>query len=160
IERVMTRFPKLKVILMMRDPVARAWSHFAMKNRGKKVETDKLRDPKKFMRLFEGPKAFRKGSPAIITQKWLRNVPPSQYRYYFFDDLQSDPEGLRREILAFLGADPRKGDLDPGHNLKADKPKIDITPEIEAVHAEKLAGELRACAAIFGGHAVEWAKKY
>ena len=160
IAQVLGRFPKIKVILMMRDPVARAWSHFAMKNRGKKVATDKLRDPEKFMRVFEGSKAFRKGSPATITQKWLRHVPPGQYRYYFFDDLQSDPEGLRCDILQFLGADPGKGDLDPGHNRKADKPKIDITPEIEAVLAEKFSGELRACAAIFGGHAAQWARKY
>jgi Sulfotransferase family len=160
IAKTLERFPKVKVILMMRDPVARAWSHFAMKNRGKKVDTDKLRDPKKFMRLFEGSKATRKGSPAAITRKWLRHVPPSQYRHYFFDDLQSEPEKLRAEILTFLGADPDWGDLDPGHNRKADKPKIDITPEIEEVLAENFAEELRACAAIFGGHAAEWARKY
>lgn len=160
IGQVMARFPDIKVILMMRDPVARAWSHFAMKNRGKKVDTDKLRDPQKFMRLFEGSKAARKGSPASITLKWLRHVPPKQYRTFFFDDLQNDAGRLRTDILTFLGADPALGDLDPGHNRKADKPKIDITPEIEAVLAEQFAEELRACAAIFGGPAVDWARKY
>jgi Sulfotransferase family len=160
IAQVMERFPDIKVILMMRDPVARAWSHFAMKARGKKVDTEKLRDPKQFTRLFEGSKAARKGSPASITLKWLRHVPPKQYRHFFFDDLQSDAARLRHDILGFLGADPALGDLDPGHNRKADKPKIDITPEIEAVLAEQFAEELRACAAIFGGHAIGWAKKH
>ena len=160
IEQIMTRFPALKIVLMMRDPVARAWSHFAMKNRGEKVASEKLLDPKKFARVIEGSKVHRKGSPAAITSKWLRHVPPKQYRYFFFDDLQSDPAWLRREIVAFLGADPDKGDLDPGHNRKADKPKLAITPEVEAVLAEKFADELRACAAIFGSHAVRWARRY
>jgi hypothetical protein len=160
IGQIMTRFPNVKVILMMRDPVARAWSHFQMKNRGEKVATERLLDPEKFARVLDASKTFRKGAPAAITKKWLRHVPPAQYRHYFFDDLQADPASLRRQILAFLGADPAKGTLDPGHNRKADKPKLAITPQIEAMLAQRFADELRASAEIFGGHAAKWAAKY
>ncbi len=38
IAEIMARFPKLKIVLMVRDPVARAWSHFTMKNRADKID--------------------------------------------------------------------------------------------------------------------------
>jgi hypothetical protein len=161
IAEIMARFPKLKIILMIRDPVARAWSHFSMKNRGDKIDAYTLQDPVKFRMLLETSKAYRTGSPATITRKWLRHVPPDQYRYYFFDDLQADPEKLKREILDFLGADPAKEtELDPGHNRKADKPKLEMLPEIQEQLVRKFADELKACAEVFGSHAAKWVEKY
>ena len=158
---IMARFPKLKIILMVRDPVARAWSHFSMKNRGDKIDTNTLQDPAQFRLLLESSKAYRTGSPATITRRWRRLVPPDQYRYYFFDDLQADPEKLKREVLDFLGADPSKEtELDPGHNRKADKPKVEMLPEIRELLVQKFADELKACVEVFGSHAVKWAQKY
>src|SRR5262249_53298630 len=87
IARVMARFPHLKIILMLRDPVSRAWSHFAMKHRNEAIETSTLREPDKFRELLRTSKVTATGSPSQIYRKWSGFVTPGQFRYYFFEDL-------------------------------------------------------------------------
>ena len=48
IAAIMARFPKLKIIQLLRDPVARAISHLQMWNRGEKVSNEELQDLSKF----------------------------------------------------------------------------------------------------------------
>lgn len=161
IRDVMTAFPQLKIVLLVRDPVARAWSHFSMKKRGQKVKEDELLDPQQFREMLEDSKAVRTGSPSPLAIRWLRHVPPAQFRFYFFDDLVSDPDGLKRDVLEFLGAGiSDTGGAAADYNRKADKPKLEMTAASRDILVEVFGEELRAAAKLFGGHAVEWAKRY
>jgi hypothetical protein len=162
IAEVMARFPQLKVILLVRDPVARAWSHFAMQLRGDKVEESVLRDPAKLRAILGKSKPTQRGEPVPVVKRWTRYVPHSQFRVYFFDDLQATPDILRRDILTFLDADPDQNPpgMAAGYNRKASKMKIEMTPEIEAVLVSYYGDELAACAETLGGHARTWAVKY
>ena len=160
IERVMARFPHLKIILMLRDPVSRAWSHFGMKHRAQVVEMSTLRDPAKFREMLKTSKVTRMGSPAQIYRKWSRFVAPSQFRYYFFEDLTADSEAVSRDVLTFLGSDPSKNPIDATHNRKASRPKFEITADIRDVLAEHFADELLDSARLFGSHARNWPAKY
>jgi hypothetical protein len=161
IARVMARFPVLKIILLLRDPVSRAWSHFCMKNRADRIPTEDLRQPNRFRALLQESKAVRTGSPAAIAQRWLDHVPPEQFRYYFFEDIVSDPETVRDHVMSFLDANTAlTAAVDPSRNRKAEKPKLDITDEIQAILAEHFADEIATSAALFGSHAVNWAAKY
>jgi hypothetical protein len=161
IGRVMARFPAMKVILLVRDPVARAWSHFCMHYRGDRVEAEQLLDPDKFRELLRESRVFRTGSPARIARKWLLHVPRDQFRYYFFEDLSSDPAKIRREFMIFLGADPDVAVLfDAAHNKKAGKSKLELKDEIRAILVEHFADELVASAEFFGSHARNWPSQY
>lgn len=160
IARIMARFPHLKIILLVRDPVARALSHLAMRHRAEKLDKAILDDIDKFRSYFETSRAARTGSPAASARQWLKHVPQERFRYYLFEDLQTDPEGVKRQVIEFLGGDPNKESaLNPATNRKI-KPKTDISEEVTAFLAQAFADELIACGEMFGSHAKGWAAKY
>ena len=160
IAKIMARFPKLKIIFLLRDPVSRAWSHLTMLNRSEKVNIEVLQDLVKFRALFETSRTLRTGLPATFAKRWLKYVPSAQYHYHFFEDLLSDPEGVKRKVLTFLGADPTKvGSLDPSENKK-EKPKLQMPSDIRDFLVERFSEELIASVSMFGGHAMRWPAKY
>src|SRR5438132_1302900 len=61
-------------------------------------------------------------------QRWQRHAPDMQRRLFFFDDLASEPESVRRDVLIFLDADPAGGSgaIAPDYNRKA-KAKLEMT---------------------------------
>jgi hypothetical protein len=159
IEGCMAAFPKLKVVLLVRDPISRAWSHFSMKYRKNKGPRDSYLDPKSLREILSGPNTRATDRPTVAAQTWRRHVPEEQFRWHFFDDLVADPDRVARDLLGFMGADLDKY-AKPPDNRKADKAKLELTPEIRDVLIEVFADEMRACADYFGGHAVQWAQKY
>jgi hypothetical protein len=160
ITRVVTRFPEVKVILLIRDPVARAWSHICMKHRGGSIDAGELREVDRFRAVLKKSKVLRTDSPATIASKWSSQVPRGQFRHFFFDDLVADPAKLRRDLMSFLGADPEIVlPVDPAHNKEIAKLKLQITDEIRMILVEHFAEELVASAEFFGGHAREWPRR-
>jgi hypothetical protein len=153
-------FPELKIVLLLRDPVARAWSFFSMKNRSEQIDGAVLRDAAQFRETLEQSKVYSRGAPAHIAKKWARRVPSAQFRIFFFDDIVADSSSTSGEILRFLGVEPGPGFAKPAHNRKADKPKVEMSDDIKEVLVSYFAEELREAAKVFGGHAAQWAAKY
>src|SRR6185503_2565439 len=105
----------------------------------------------------------RRGSLATnVFTRWKAVAPDVAFRYFLFDDIEQHPAVVRREILEYLGADPkrRSGWLAAHFNRKKDQVKLTLTDPIKAVLVEQLADELRASAKVFGGAAEEWPARY
>lgn len=163
IAEVGRRMPDTRIVFLIRDPVSRAWSQISMAHRRRKFETQVVENTDKFRAFLERFRPTRRLSyPSPIAERWDRVAPKVRLQHFFFDDIVSRPGEVRRDILAFIGADPDKssGDVDPGHNRKAKAAKLVLREDIKAVLAEFYAEELRACAARFGGHAKTWAANY
>jgi hypothetical protein len=165
IAQVFNAFPRLKVMLLLRDPVSRAWSHFAMFNRRQTFEAGSLQDAKEFRELLRTRKSARKiillSRLTQMVQRWQQRVPPGQFRYFFFDDIVANADTTLSEMLGFLGADPkRRGPIAPDFNRKSTRFKLEMSDDIKAILIDALKDELRAGRDMFGGHAIEWAKKY
>ncbi len=160
IARIMARFPKLKIIMLLRDPVSRAISHLQMWARGEKVSSEELQNLDKFLEFFKRSQVVRTGLPATFAKRWLNHVPKDQFSYHFFEDLQANPEDVRRRIADFLGADSSKDfGVDPHENRKV-KPKAEISEAVTTFLIEQFSEELVGCAETFGGHAKTWPAKY
>jgi hypothetical protein len=162
IRHVAARFPNTKIVLLVRDPVSRLWSHLCMLKRVGQFDSSNLADPVRFHQWF-GTSAVRTQSFATESlRRWLQNAPNLRLRYFLFDDVIDDPSGARRDILTFLGANPRrKGGRVPVHyNRKAGKEKMELTESIEQMLIAEMADELRACAETFGGAAKAWPARY
>lgn len=159
IAAVMKAFPKLKVILLVRDPISRAWSHFCMKLRRDLVDKTDLLKPEGMRTLLGKPNSGANDRPSQIARNWARHVPQGQFRSFFLDDIQTEPDRVIREILEFLGADLGKP-AEPAGNRKAEMAKIALPDDIRAVLIGHFADELRQCADYFGGPAVGWLQKY
>lgn len=163
IAEVNRALPGLKIILLIRDPVARAWSQISMANRHDNFDANLIEKPQSLAAFLEdselvGDRSF----PTRIARRWMRAGPNLDLRWFFFDDIEQRPQMARSDILKFLGADPEKtsGELDPSFNRKASVSKLPLTPELQAVVVAHFAQELEACADFFGGPAAGWPAKY
>jgi hypothetical protein len=158
---IVQRFPAMKVLLLVRDPVARVWSRICMSHAGRGFDTALLVDEAGFRSYVTTTRKLGGLSATQTYLRWREHVPQTDLRVFFFDDLVREPARVRTEVLQFLGADPEKrsGAIPPDHNRKA-KEKLEMTPLARAVLAEHFREELKASTEIFGGPACEWPALY
>jgi Sulfotransferase family len=153
----------VRVLLLIRDPVARAWSQILQGERHERFSGETLHDPKKFAAaIADWNKLMVLSCASDAAKQWTRFVPEDRFRVIFMDDIAGRPDETRNDMMTFLGADPAKpsGELSAGHNAKGKGKKMELTDDLRAVLADYLKDELKNGAAFFGGHAVEWARKY
>jgi hypothetical protein len=162
IERVVDRFPNLKVIFMARDPVERAWSQLSMGVRLRNISPFDAADVDDVIRNLLNPGVLLRSHPSKIVARWKRYARPDLFRIYFFDDLEKNPAEVRRSILLFLGADPNKssGRLKADVNEDAKKDKLRLTEKVRSRIAQFFEEELKACASELGGPAKHWPARY
>jgi Sulfotransferase family len=162
IEQIVSYFPNLKVIFLARDPVERVWSQLSMDIRVESIPLFDTTDVGEVTRYLLNPAVLLRSYPSKIVRRWRRYVGPDLFRIYFFDDLQRDPDGLRRSILSFLGADPRKpsGRLSADYNAQAGSEKLSLTDKVRSALAQFFKEELKACAEELGGPAKKWPARY
>jgi hypothetical protein len=162
IERIVSHFPNLKVIFLARDPVERAWSQLSMGVRLRNISPFDATDIDEVIRNLLNPGVLLRSHPSKIVARWKRYVRPELFRVYFFDDLESNPAGLRRSIVKFLGADPEKpsGRLKVDHNSDGGRNKLRLTAKVRSRIAQFFEQELKACAVELGGPARQWPARY
>jgi hypothetical protein len=163
IEQVAQRFPDVRIVFLVRDPVSRAWSQISMSHRHGTFKEELLEDPEKFAKYLKRTgKIHKVAFPAKIAGQWDTFAPKIRFQHFFFDDIAERAAEARAAILKFIGADPEKssGNLAPDDNKKSSAAKLTLTDDIKAVLVEFFTDEIRASAKRFGGHAVNWAAKY
>lgn len=162
VERIAQRFPEIRIVLLVRDPVARAWSHLCMWHRQEKFDQALLRDADAFRNFLENNEHLLGISFASqAAARWARHAPKVAFRYFFLDDIAVRPEETSREIITFLGGDAAKPPhFTPNFNRKSETAKLTLTDDIKAILVRRFAQELHDCAAAFGGHATGWPARY
>jgi len=163
IAEVNKALPGLKIVLLIRDPVSRAWSQISMANRNDNFDASVLEDPKQLAGFLQQSELVRdRAFPTQIAQRWMRAGPDLDLRWFYFDDIEQGGEKARTDVLTFLGADPgkRSGALEASFNRKAQARKLPLSEKLQAVLVAEFAEELEACAEFFGGPAARWPAKY
>jgi len=162
IDVLAAQFPRLKVLLMVRDPVERAWSHISMQHRRGAFDSAILENVAVFARWFARSPLKRASLASKVPPRWAESAPAIPFRHFFFDDVVSAPKTTRDEIVGFLGGHPRKkeGNTPADYNRKAGFAKLPLTASLKAVLVENLAEELRESARVFGGPAEAWPARY
>jgi hypothetical protein len=97
------RYPGLRVFALFRNPVDRAWSHYAMW-RERRERNDKRVVP--FERMFadDGRWIRTQGLYAHWLDHWRERFP--DFGVFLYDDIVNDPKTLARELYRFVGVDP------------------------------------------------------
>ena len=163
IAEIAEKLPRLKVIYLVRDPIARAWSHVNLIYGRDRFDTALLEDTVAFAEFADNHPALLDASRAARTlESWKGAAPQLPFRCFLLDDIAREPERTRREILEFLDADPGKASahLAPGHNRKGGKAALEMPDAIRDVLRDRLAEEVRACASLLGGAARSWPGLY
>jgi hypothetical protein len=156
------RFPKLKIVLMVRDPLERVCSHLSMRYREGHFDAALLNDVEAFATWFAQSEVRRACFATEVAGRWRISAPAIAFRHFFFDDVESSPHSVRADIVGYLGGDPRRksGKLAPGFNRKANLQKLPLPEPVKAYLLEQLADEIRRCAQLFGGPARAWPARY
>jgi hypothetical protein len=164
IAEVAKRFPQTKLLLMVRDPISRAWSRLKMLP-PRKFSPDLLQDANRFRDYLQSFRGLENlSAPTQVVQRWREFGPDLPQKHVLLDDVSSEPEKTRDEIWSYLGADPEKSSPLPAnynHKRRSGKPpKFEMTETARSVLIDMFREELFACAEMFGGRARAWPAKY
>lgn len=166
IEQIAERLPDTKIIFMVRDPVAREWSHLCMLYRSERkhaFDTAELETEDRFREfLRKSMKIQNRVLPTKVFENWKTHAPRMDFRYFLFDDLVARGDEVRREIITYVGGDPDKpsSELGATYNRKASAPKLPFTDTCKSVLVDFFKDELKACATVFGAQARNWPTQY
>lgn len=115
-DRIMTRFPQMKILLIFRNPVDRAWSHY-WNEVGKGRETLEFEDAiaaeesriagSDYARLHLS--YFDRGRYVNSLQRWIDRVSEQQLHIVVLEHLIADPLNELKRVYRFLGVDPDLG---------------------------------------------------
>lgn len=103
IREIVALNPDIRVILMIRNPIARAWSH-AKKDlvRNRNRSFSEVSD-EEFIDFFSDEYQIRCGRYSEMVEKWSDFVSESRLFIVFFDDIRELPERLLSQVFTFLG---------------------------------------------------------
>jgi hypothetical protein len=101
--------PEIKVVLMIRDPVERAWSHAKkdlVRNRRRRFEEV---SPNEFEQFFTDPYQRKCAHVAENIDNWAAFLQRDHLLVGLFDDIDVRPDALLLAVMDFLGvrSDPR-----------------------------------------------------
>jgi hypothetical protein len=164
ITEVAERFSQAKLVLMVRDPVSRAWSRIKMLP-SSKFSPALLLDETHLRSFLEGFRGLVDlSSPTQVVSRWREFAPNLPQKHVLLDDVSAEPEKTRADIWSYLGADPEKSSplpADYNHKRRSGKPpKLEMTDIARSVLIDMFRKELVACAEMFGGRASAWPAKY
>jgi hypothetical protein len=149
--------PDAKLILLLRDPVERAWSHARMDlGRTARHGAIQIQDAE-YIAHFDGYSSRVRGDYLLSIRRWLSCYHTRQLFIGFYDDILSAPEDLLIRIFSFLGVSATKNDMpaqvhrriNPGRHAA-------IPPHLHRHLAELYVEDLQALAAQFGAHPQRW----
>jgi hypothetical protein len=93
--------PKVRLILILRDPVERAWSESLvalLRNTGRQFE--QLREAELTDMLNKVQIKY-----SVVIDNWLKYFSEDQLHICFFDDIMDDPTSLLRNVFRHIGAE-------------------------------------------------------
>ena len=110
--KIRTEFPEMKIIVLLRQPVDRAFSHF---HHNLRIKTEPIRDFSRAIqveaeRLAGGWTPFL--CPMYVShyagqlQRYLDLFPRDQIRIYLYDDWNRAPKTVWEDVLSFLEISP------------------------------------------------------
>jgi len=119
-QRVFAANPDTRILYIMRDPVARAWSNW-------RHRVDIGRESRAFEDALDGPnmQLLDTGDYLAQIRLWRTVFPKQQFHFLTFEALLQNPLSVATGIFAFLGLPPSPGDLSLNHlNVTTEKSGI------------------------------------
>ena len=157
IGHIYSLYPKLKIILILRNPIDRAWSHLRFHIRLNKFSTDSSLEPIK--EFIDSEKQVLRGDYLSILSNWSSIFPKEQIHVCFYDDIEENPQSFLDNIFNFLevsSLEIEKTILNTKVNVSASKK---IPPEIEAYLIEKYQYDIEKLSQILNHSAIDWLRQ-
>jgi hypothetical protein len=101
-ERVRAFDPAIRVIVILRDPVDRAFSNHLHELRARHLSSERFEDG-----LLNNPLYLEQGRYATHLGRWLAVFPREAVLPLIFEEITAAPEQAVRQVYEFLGVDAR-----------------------------------------------------
>ena len=101
-KRVAALLPDARVIIMLRDPIGRAWSQVQLDVGGRPPSLDFAMDH------VGSTDSLERGNYPAIVDRWLDHFPRERVFVGFHDEARTGPAELVRAVVEFLGVDPER----------------------------------------------------
>lgn len=156
IRHVLRLAPDVKIILSLRDPIERSWSHIRMTARAQGV-SEKIDKLEQFARNVD--QLQRADYPQIIAN-WRKFVPAERFMVIFMDDIIAEPNTVLEEVCGFLGVKYR----DKPFQKAADPVHVGAKQDIPDAVLQSLKTSLKpvydGIAALYPDIGARWAQRY
>jgi hypothetical protein len=115
--------PNMRLILMIRDPIDRAWS--GLRHNVAKGNFVDWNSERHILSWLQKPDVLLRGDFERIVDNYLAVFEPSQLLVGFYDAISKDPLGLMNSVTSHLGLKPLPGDT------KKLAERVNVSPKIE-----------------------------
>nr|WP_320193892.1 sulfotransferase [uncultured Desulfobacter sp.] len=136
IGQIKQQLPHTKIILIIRNPIERAWSgasYFMDRKKGKSMA--ELNLTQEVLPWVLDAERLDYGNYIDMISNWDAFYDSKNIKYIFYDDINSDPEGTLHEIAAFMniGKMTNTGNnrKDPNERINSDYKKINMPQEVK-----------------------------
>lgn len=156
IRRIM---PKVRAIMLLRDPVERAWSHASMMlstYHGPDLDAIPIETQREVARLHA---IVRRSRYDECIANWLKAVGEERLHVDYYDDVREDPDALLARVHAFLGVRPMPGGA-TARRVVHGGTGAPMPEWFGAMAAPLLAKDLARLAERLGGRAARWAERW
>ncbi len=149
--------PDARLILLLRNPIDRAWSHLLMHLlRRQRHSFDSLTVDQMLAHLKK-PGCYERGCYLRMLHRWESVFPPEQLLVGFFEDLTLRPQGLLQDVLDHIGFTGEvTWDTLPYQKLVNKAPDLPMPLPIRAFLEEQFQDELAGLRERFVGPVQGW----
>jgi len=103
IQDILTLNPRMKILMLLRNPVERAWSHAKKDIVQAKNKTVEQVPFDEFIDFYLNEYIFKCGQFSRIIEVWSSFVEKPNFFIGNFDDIKRNPQSLLKDLYAFLG---------------------------------------------------------
>jgi len=159
IEHIHTLFPNLKIILILRDPIERAWSQARFYMTRNKFEVDSnLDEIKKFI---DSDIQVTRGDYVSILRNWSSVFSEEKLFIGFYDEVSNTTEEFVVKICKFLEIENIYLNKSQLLNKKVNVSiKIEMPKEIEKYLVTKYLDDMKYLSDLFASYPKRWFEKY
>jgi hypothetical protein len=157
ISRMKTIAPNTKLIILLRNPVYRAWSHFRHKHRNNKNFDINNFSTNQIIEFMESDPQVMRSDYVSTISNFKKVYPKSQILIGFYDTITTNPNQLLFEIVTFIGG--RTSDIDKFCKVnKVENPskKAIIPEEVNNYLKTKYKGMIQDLSNTYGGYFTCW----
>jgi hypothetical protein len=154
VAHIAQRWPELRIILMLRDPIERAWSQVRFDwTRGAREKMDDIEDMKAFI---DSPLATLRSDYVRMLDNWGRHFRAEQIFIGYYEDIQQQPAALLERVHQFLGVEPQPLQEEMLAQRVNQSREAEMPGEIRTYLIQKYGAQLAELSKRLGGPAVKW----
>jgi hypothetical protein len=160
VDRIAAELPEVRILAILRDPVARARSH-ALKD----MDAAAAKDPARLTAFLRDPACLGRSDWPAILGRWRAAIPEERLLVLDFDGIRTDPAGFLEQVAAFLGTELRlPGDATGGSLRERGSSTYragggGLPEAVQDGIADLYAPLLRSCAEALPGMAAPWLER-